>query len=59
MAEIAAILVAVGLFIAAFATWYTSWQRRMADSCKRVPVRTDRSAPFVPRGADLPGDSHR
>ena len=36
MAEIAAILVAAGLFIAGFVAWYTMWHRRMAAAFERV-----------------------
>jgi hypothetical protein len=57
MAEIAVILVAAGLFIAGFVTWYSRWHRRMAAAFERVPVGVDRSALVVRRGADLPGDS--
>jgi hypothetical protein len=56
MAEIAVILVAAGLFIAGFVAWYTMWHRRMAAAFDRVRVGTDRSAPVVRRGADLPGN---
>jgi hypothetical protein len=54
MAEIPVILVAAGLFIAGFVAWYTMWHRRMAAAFERVRVGTDRSAPVVRRGADLP-----
>jgi hypothetical protein len=59
MAEIAAILVAVGFFIAGFVTWYTLWHRRVANAFERVRVSTDRSALVVRRGVDLPSNSHR
>ena len=55
MAEITAILVAGGVFIAGFAAWYTLWHRRMATAFERVPVGADRSALVVRRAADLPG----
>jgi hypothetical protein len=57
MAEIVAILVATGLFIAGFVVWYTMWHRRMAASFERVRVGSDRSALVVRRGADLPGNA--
>jgi hypothetical protein len=56
MAEITAILVAGGVFIAAFVAWYTMWHHRVANAFERVPVSTDRSALVVRRGADLPGN---
>ena len=55
MAEITAILVAGGLFIAGFVAWYTMWHRRMAAAFERVRVGEDRSALVVRHGADLPG----
>ena len=57
MAEIVALLVAGGLFVAGFVGWYTMWHRRMAAAFERVPVGTARSAQVVRRGADLPGIS--
>ena len=55
MAEIVAIVVAAGLFIAGFVAWYTMWHRRMAASFERVRVGSGRSASVVRRGAALPG----
>ena len=55
MAEITAILVAGGLFIAGFVAWYTMSHRRMAAAFERVRVGADRSALIVCRGTDLPG----
>jgi hypothetical protein len=57
MAEITVILVAAGVFIAGFVTWYTLWHRRMAAAFERVPVGADRSVLVVRRGADLPGNT--
>jgi hypothetical protein len=57
MAEITAILVAGGLFIAGFVAWYTLWHRRMAAAFERVTIGVDRSALVVRRGADLPGNT--
>jgi hypothetical protein len=57
MAEITAILVAGGLFIAGFVAWYTLWHRRMAAAFERVAIGVDRSALVVRRGADLPGNT--
>jgi hypothetical protein len=57
MAEITAILVAGGFFIAGFVAWYTMWHRRMAAAFERVPVGAERSALVVRRGADLPGNT--
>jgi hypothetical protein len=56
MAQITAILVGGGLFIAGFVVWYTLWHRRMAAAFERVPVGVDRSVLVVRRGADLPGN---
>lgn len=57
MAELVAILVAAGLFIAGFMVWYTMWHRRMAAAFERVRVGSDRSALVVRRGADLPDNT--
>jgi hypothetical protein len=57
MAEIVAMLVAAGLFIAGFVLWYSMWHRRMDASFERVRVGPDRSALVVRRGADLPGNT--
>jgi hypothetical protein len=57
MAEITAILVAGGLFIAGFVAWYTLWHRHVTAAFERVPVGSDRSALVVRRGADLPGNA--
>ena len=54
MGEITAILVAGGLFIAAFVAWYTLWHRRIAAAFERVPAGADRSVLVVRHGADLP-----
>jgi hypothetical protein len=57
MAEITAILVAGGFFIAGFVAWYAMWHGRTAAALKRVPVRAARSALVVRRGADLPDNT--
>ena len=55
MADIVAMVVAGGLFVAGFVVWCTIWHRRMAASFVRVRVGSNRSASVVRPGADPSG----
>jgi hypothetical protein len=56
MADIPLTVGAAGLFLAGFVGWCAG-RRRVSTGFERVPVRTDRSASVVRRGADPLGHS--
>jgi hypothetical protein len=51
MAVITLIVGSVGLFVAAFAAWYTVWHRRFESRVERVPVKSVRSPRVRREGA--------
>jgi hypothetical protein len=57
MADVTLIIGAVALFIAAFATWYTVWHRRLESAFERVPVGAGRAVHVLRQGISLEGDA--
>jgi hypothetical protein len=57
MAVLTLVIGSVSFFLAAFATWYTVWHRRVESCFERVPVGAGRAVHVLRHGVSLDGDA--